>query len=200
METSGINWLPMPEQLCTVEEYLKFERASEARHEYLNGKIRLVHGGSGNHSIIIGSTLAALHTQLRKSSCEAYVVQMRLLVSSTGLYTYPDLTVVCDKPQFVHQDTLLNPTLIVEVLSSESAAYDRGKKFYHYRHLESLQECVLIEQDSPYIEHYVRQSDDQWLLSDHAGLGAVVELPSIGCTLALADVYEKVTFEEEESS
>jgi len=189
----------MPEQPCTVEEYLEFERASEARHEYLDGEIRLLVSGSGNHNIISVNILGALHTQLRKSPCEVYIVQMRLLISHTGLYTYPDLTVVCDKPQFAHKDTLLNPTLIVEVLSPESIGYDLGKKFQHYRAIESLREFVAVSEDHPHIEHYVRQPDGTWNFSDATGLDAVLELPSIGCTLALADVYEKVTFEEEEA-
>lgn len=197
MEDYGVNRLQMPEQPCTVEQYLEFERASEARHEYLDGKIRLLISGTANHNIITVNVLGALHTQLRKSPCQAYVVQMRIWVSGTGLYTYPDLTVVCEKPEFAHKDTLLNPTLIVEVTSPESMVYDLGKKFQHYRALESLQEYVLVSQDRPLIERYVRQQDGQWLFSAASGLNATLELPSIGCTLALADVYEKVMFEEE---
>jgi Uma2 family endonuclease len=120
-------------------------------------------------------------------------------VTDIGLYTYPDITVGFDPLQLEdsHQDTLLNPTLIIEVLSPSTESYDRGKKFQHYRTLKSLQEYVLIAQDSPRIERYLRQPNDEWLLTDAAGLDAVIELPSIQCTLALADVYEKVNFEQE---
>ncbi|MCI0353114.1 MAG: Uma2 family endonuclease, partial [Acidobacteriales bacterium] len=112
-------------------------------------------------------------------------------------YTYPDISVVCDAPQYLGDDTLLNPTLIVEVMSPTSEGHDRSNKFRHYRALESLQECVLVYQSSARLEHYARQPDGQWLLADFTGLDATLTLPSIGCTLALADVYEKVTFEDE---
>ena len=107
---------------------------------------------------------------------------------------------MCGTPEYNDDTprTLLNPTLIIEVLSPTTKSYDRRKKFQHYRALESLQEYLLIDQDSYHIEHYIRQNDDQWLLSDYTGLGTTLTLPSIGCTLALADVYEKVTFEDEE--
>jgi Uma2 family endonuclease len=117
-------------------------------------------------------------------------------VSETGLYTYPDISVVCDPPQFEDDDTLLNPTLIIEVLSPSTESNDRGRKFQYYRALESLREYVLIAQDSPHIERYLRQPNDEWLLGDATGLDASIELTSIGCRLFLADVYEKVSFED----
>jgi Uma2 family endonuclease len=119
---------------------------------------------------------------------------MRVKVSPTGLYTYPDVTVVCGEAQFEdnQQDTLLNPTLIVEVLSESTEAYDRGGKFAHYRKLTSLMEYVLITQTKPHIEHYVRQPDNRWLLSEVDSLPDAIHLPSIDCHLALAEVYDKV--------
>ncbi len=118
------------------------------------------------------------------------------------LYTYPDISVVCDPPEWTdsHHDTLLNPVLIIEVLSPSTESYDRGKKFQHYRTLDSLQEYVLISQDSPRIERYLRQPNHEWLFSDAAGLEASIELSSIQCRLALADVYAKVSFEPTESA
>ena len=122
---------------------------------------------------------------------------MRVKIPATGLYTYPDVTVMCGKAQFedLDRDTLLNPTVIVEILSKSTEGYDRGKKFQNYRMLESLTEYILIAQDAVHIEHYVRQPDNQWLLSEVKDLSAVVELPTIQCTLALIDVYDKVDFE-----
>ncbi len=187
------------EQTWTVEEYLEFERASEVRHEYLNGKIRLLPSGNPNHSLILGSTLAALHQQLRKSPCLMFLLAMRLHVTHTGLYTYPDISVVCDPAHYEGNDMLLNPTLIVEVMSPETEGYDRGKKFQHYRTLDSLQEYVLIAQDDHHVERYRRQADGEWLLKDVVGIDASLELASVSCILALSDVYEKVTFDDEET-
>jgi Uma2 family endonuclease len=117
------------------------------------------------------------------------------------MYAYPDVSVVCGTPQFTGDtpDTLANPTLIVEVLSPSTESYDRGTKSQHYRELDSLQEYLLIAQDSYRVEHYIRQQDGPWLLKDAVGIDAALELASIGCTLSLADVYEKVTFENEET-
>lgn len=154
-----------------------------------------------NHSLIVGSTSANLYAQLRRLQCNVYHINMRLKVSTTGLYTYPDISVVCGTEKFEddRQDILLNPTVILEILSPSTESYDRGKKFQHYRTLQSLQEYILISQDSPRIEHYVRQENDQWLLSEANQLDAVIEMPSIQCRLLLADVYEKVEFEGEEN-
>lgn len=184
----------------TEAEYLAFERASDIRHEYLDGHVYAMTGASRAHNLISTYTAASLINQLRGRPCEVYASDMRVRVSATGLYTYPDVTVVCGNPQFADSalDTLLNPVLVIEVLSPSTESYDRGKKFQHYRQLESLREYVLISQDSPRIERFLRQDDGTWLLTDAAGLDASLELASVACTLALAEVYEKVTFESEE--
>ena len=188
----------LPKVKLTAAEYLAMERASEEKHEFLDGEIYLMSGASRNHNLILVNVLASLHAQLRKRPCVVYPSDMRVKVNDSGLYTYPDISVVCDPPQFdeADQDTLLNPTLIIEVLSPSTESYDRGKKFQHYRTLESLQEYVLIAQDSPRIERYLRQPNHEWLLADASGLESTLELASIQCTLVLADVYEKVSFEE----
>jgi Uma2 family endonuclease len=189
-----------PDLTWTAERYLAFERASDERHEYLDGQLYAFAGASARHNLIAGNTYASLHAQLRKRPCVVYPSDMRLKVSRTGLYTYPDISVVCGTPQFEdgERDTLLNPTLIVEFLSPSTESYDRGKKFQHCRTVESLQEYVLIAQDSRRIEHYVRQADGQWLFADTDQSDASLDLPSIGCTLLIADVYEKVEFDPEE--
>lgn len=188
----------LEKQTWTVEQYLEMERASEEKHEFLDGEIYLMSGASRNHNLVVGSTYVSLYTQLRRQPCEVYPSDMRVRAIELDTFTYPDISVVRGESNIVQieQDTLLNPTVIIEVLSPSTESYDRGKKFQHYRTLESLQEYVLIAQDSPRIERYTRQDGDQWLLTDAAGLDASIELVSIGCTLALADVYEKVNFAE----
>ena len=188
----------LPHQYHTPASYLEFERASEEKHEFLAGEIFAMAGASERHNLIMGNTLASLHGQLRGRDCRVYPSDMRVKIAATGLYTYPDISVVCGGSEFEddQRDTLLNPAVIIEVLSPTTEAYDRGKKFQHYRTLASLQEYLLIAQDVPRIEHYVRQPDNQWLLSDLGGGSGAVHLPSIGCALALVDVYEGVAPDE----
>jgi Uma2 family endonuclease len=190
-----------PQETWSVPDYLAFERASAEKHEYLDGDIYLMNGASANHNLIVGNIYASLHTQLRQRPCVVYPSDLRVKVNQTGLYTYPDISVTCDPPQFedTQQDTLLNPAVIVEVLSPSTENDDRGKKFQHYRTLDSLQEYLLASQDSPRLERYLRQENEQWLFSDVTQLDTPLELPSIGCTLLLSDVYEKVTFERDAS-
>ena len=177
-------------------EYLEMEQASEIKHEYLNGYAYAMAGASDEHNLICAYTLANLIFQLRGQPCSVRPSDMRVKILATGFYTYTDISVVCGEPQFADDEfaTLLNPVLIVEVLSPSTEMIDRGRKFQHYRQLESLREYLLIAQDSPRIERFLRQDDNTWNLADATGLDASIELPSIGCTLVLADVYEKVTF------
>lgn len=186
----------LPRKPWTVEEYLAFERSSEERHEFIDGDIYMMSGASENHNLVALNTATSLNIQLRKRPCKVYMSDMRVGVPK-GNYLYPDVVVVCGTPMFADKnvDTLLNPTLIIEVLSESTERYDRGRKFADYRTLPSLQEYILIAQDEAYVERYVRQ-DDAWLLREVRGLEATLELNAIGCTLALAEVYDKVTFAE----
>jgi len=186
-----------PQQRCTPEEYLALERKTEYRSEYLAGEIFAMSGASRQHNLIAGNVFASLHGQFRNRPYEVYMGDMRVKVNQTGLYTYPDVVALCGNPQFddAQRDTLLNPTVIIEVLSPPTEAHDRGGKFGHYRKLDSLQEYLLVSQEEPHIEHYVRQADKQWLLSEVSSVQDTVQLPSISCTLVLAEVYEKVEFE-----
>ncbi|MBL8163980.1 MAG: Uma2 family endonuclease [Anaerolineae bacterium] len=186
----------LPRKPWTVEEYLAFERSSEERHEFIDGDIYMMSGASRNHNLIVFNVSGIFRSQLKGKPCEAYISDMRVGVPK-GNYLYPDVVVVCGTPTFADKnvDTLLNPTLIIEVLSESTERYDRGKKFTDYRTLQSLQEYILIAQDKAYFERYVRQ-DDAWLLREVRGLDATLELSAIGCTLALAEVYDKVTFTE----
>jgi Uma2 family endonuclease len=182
----------------TPEEYLRQERDAETKSEYWNGEVYALAGATRTHNRITVNMLISLGNQLKGSRCTLYPSDMRVKVQATGLYTYPDMAVVCGKERFEgrHSETLLNPTVIVEVLSPSTEAYDRGAKFVHYRQLPSLTDYLLIAQEQPAVDHFVRQGDGNWLLVAYAGLDAVVQLASVDCTLALADVYDKVEWTE----
>jgi Uma2 family endonuclease len=178
----------------TPEEYLALERQAEYKSEYFNGEIFAMTGASRRHNLVAANILASLHGQLRKRPCEVYSSDMRVKVSPTGLYTYPDVVVVCGEPSFDDQqkDTLLNPTVLVEVLSKSTASYDRGEKFEHYRKLDSLAEYLVVAQNKYHAEHYIRQPDNRWLLSETDDGQQTIHLSAIECDLALADIYDKV--------
>lgn len=182
----------------TAAEYLAQERAAEYKSEYHDGEIFAMTGASRNHNRLSMSVSAALYIQLKGRRCDVFASDMRVKVAPSGFYTYPEVVAVCGEPEFEdeHVDTLLNPTLIVEVLSKSTEGYDRGRKFEHYRKLVSLSEYLLIAQDKVHVEHYVRQADNQWLLSETDNLRDAIDLPSIGCRLTLADVYDKVEIEK----
>ncbi|HIE02111.1 MAG TPA: Uma2 family endonuclease [Thiotrichaceae bacterium] len=184
----------------TPEEYLALERKAEYKSEYFEGEIFAMSGASPTHNQITANVLAEIHAQFKKRPCRVYVNDMRVKVSPTGLYTYPDIVALCDKPRFddAQQDTLLNPSVLIEVLSDSTANSDRGAKFKHYRTLDSLKEYLLVAQDEYHIEHYVRQATYQWLLSETSNLQEVIELPSINCRLALTDIYDKVEIENQD--
>lgn len=178
----------------TPQEYLALERASQQKNEYFNGEIFAMGGASERHNLIAGNVFASLHTQVKGKPCKVYSSDMRVKISVTGLYTYPDVIALCGEASFEdeQQDTLLNPNIIIEVLSKSTEGYDRGEKFAHYRKIESVKEYVLISQDKSRVEDYARQSDNQWLMSEVSRLQESLHLPSINCTLLISDVYDKV--------
>jgi len=184
------------QQRVTPEQYLAAERAAEFRHEYYDGQMYAVSGGSYRHFQIIGNITAELHARLKQRPCAVGSSDLRLRVSPDGLYTYPDVVVICGDPQFAddQHDTLLNPALIVEVLSPSTEAYDRGFKFAQYRTLESLEEYALVSQTEPRVEVFRRQAAAHWLLSEAIGLEAVCDFESLDCAVPLAEIYAKVTF------
>ena len=183
-----------PEPRLTPADYLAFERRTDYKSEYLDGEIFAMVGASEPHNLIVANVIRELGNQLKKRPCKVYPSDMRVKVSPTGLYTYPDVTVLCGQAQFddERRDTLLNPTLIIEVLSDSTEGYDRGKKFEHYRKLESLAEYVLIAQDRCHIEAYRRQPNGQWLLVEATDPQSRIPLPAIDGELVLAEVYDKV--------
>lgn len=188
--------LPHHVKRMSVAEYLAFERANEGKHDYVDGEVFAMTGASQTHNLICSYTIAALINKLGDKPCQVYPSDMRLKVSATR-YSYPDISVVSGEPEFLDDtfDTLLNPILLIEVLSPSTENYDRTDKFRQYRKLDSLQEYLLIAQNLAHIESYARQPDNTWSLTDVDGLDAQVTLVSLGIALLLADIYKKVTFE-----
>ncbi len=190
-----------PRSYLTPEEYLALERQAQTKSEYLRGEVYALAGASFAHTMIVSNTLVLLAPQLKRRSCTAHSSDLRVKVPATGLYAYPDIVVVCGRPQFEdrHRDTLLNPTVIFEILSPSTEGYDRGEKFADYRMLESLSDYILVSQHRPLVEHFARQPDESWLLRSCEGVEAILPVPSIGCELPLADIYDKVEWPEEET-
>lgn len=180
----------------TAEEYLAFERSAEMKHEYRDGEIVAMAGASRSHNRITGNVFRELDSKLRvKGDCEAYVSDMR--VKTKPNYSYPDVVVVCGEPKFedAEVDTLLNPTVIIEVLSKSTEADDRGDKFFEYRAIPSVKVYLLISQNKMRVEHYTRQPNDEWMLHrDVIEPGGKVVIASIECELTLQEIYERVTF------
>ena len=185
----------------TPDEYLVLERAAEFKSEYFKGEIFAMAGTSRQHCRIATNVVIHAGGQLRDTPCEVFGSDMRVKVDPTGLYTYPDVTIACGELEFEDQelDVLLNPKVIFEVLSKSTEAYDRGKKFDHYRQIKTLTKYVLVSQSEPLVERYVRQPDGSWRLTVLKDLDAVLELETVPCRLKLADVYFKVSFESEQA-
>jgi Uma2 family endonuclease len=183
----------LAESAYTPEQYLALERHASYKSEYVNGGIFAMAGASKEHNQIAFNLAGELHRQLKNRPCLAYLSDLRVKVSATGLYTYPDVAALCDEPDFedAQMDTLLNPSVIIEILSPSTEAYDRGDKFAHYRRLPSLMEYVLIAQDKVRIEHYIRQ-DQQWVLTEMSGLDETLCLVSLQCEIPLREIYIKV--------
>ena len=190
----------VPKSVMSEAEYLAFERQSRDKHEFYLGEIFAMSGASRKHNLISGNLFGELRERLKDRRCEAYVGDMRVRVKPNGLYTYPDVVVVCGEPEFLDSDvdTLLNPTLLIEVLSDSTEKNDRGTKFKQYRQIPSLREYILVSQDEPLIEHFTRRGDTYWELTETAGLDSQLVLSSLGCQIPLAEVYSKVDFSPKE--
>jgi Uma2 family endonuclease len=184
--------------LVSIADYLKAERAAEQKSEYMDGIITMMAGASREQNLISANVVRELGNQLRNRPCEVYPGDMRVHDPITRSFLYPDVVVVCNEPLFLDQtiDTLLNPTVVVEVLPATTEKMDRGKKAWAYRQIPTLQEYIFISQEVPYVERYTRQPDGAWLLNDFQGLKAVLEINSIRCVLPLSEIYLKVTFSE----
>jgi Uma2 family endonuclease len=184
----------------TPEEYIALERKATLKSEYLSGEIVAMSGASNAHNLITMNVAARLYNQLTKRGYKVLLSNMRVGIGAGVSYFYPDVTVVCDEPRFEDDtfDTLTNPQVIVEVLSTSTESYDRGKKFARYRQLESLQEYILISQDRVMVEHYLRQGN-QWILSEFSALENVFPLTSIGAELTLNHIYRFVELEMDDT-
>jgi Uma2 family endonuclease len=181
------------------EEYLERERAAEFKSEYRDGEIVAMSGPSFRHVIITGNLAFHMRLQLGSRRCFVMTTDMRLGVSAANVFTYPDVIVICGEPQLADdwQDIVLNPILIVEVLSKSTRRYDRGQKFAAYRTIPSLKEYLIVEQSKIHIEQYVRQPDEQWTLTEFNDAQTMLKLPSLDIELRVADIYENVELGEE---
>jgi Uma2 family endonuclease len=179
----------------TPEEYLAIERSTETKSEYFDGQVFAMVGASFAHVQVVRNLVVHLGTQLKGRSCQVLSNDLRLRVSPTGLYTYPDVIVACEPLAFAddHRDTLTNPIVIIEVLSETTKDYDRGGKFAHYRTLASLKEYLLFDQAAVHAEHFVRQPDNRWLLSETDSLADTLTLASVSAGLKLSEVYDGVS-------
>lgn len=178
----------------TAAEYLEFERNSELKHEFRDGEIINVTGATREHILLVTNLIRILGTALLDTASEVYGTDMRVKVSAAGRYVYPDVVVVDAEPQFEDDrcDTLLNPSVIFEVLSPSTENYDRGDKFTRYQSIDSLGDYILVAQNRQLVEHFTRQADGRWQLEECSESDSVIELNSLACTLKLSDVYHKV--------
>jgi len=182
--------MPARKPTMTYAEYFAFEDKSVERHEFLNGEVFAMSGGTIEHARLIATTTHVLMGALQSRPCSVYSAELRIRIRPTGLTTYPDVSVVCGKAEIDSEDphAIVNPTLVVDVLSDSTEAYDRGEKAGHYRHLPSLREYVLVSQHGPRIEVYRKNEAGRWELYEYES-GGRVELASVGCTLAVDEVY-----------
>ena len=193
---------PNRSKAYTAEEYLALEVESDTRSEFRNGKIVPITGGTPDHNRLSSALNALLWFALRKQPFTVFVTDQRLWIPKASLHTYPDVMIVADpvalKPG--RKDTVMNPIFIAETLSDSTEAYDRGDKFAHYRTIETFGEYILIHQYQPWVEHYVKQAENKWLFTEFIGLEASFTLSSVGVEIALADLYEAITFNNEGES
>jgi len=183
----------LPEFYLSPEEYLSLERRAEFKGEYFDGVVYAMAGGSERHNLIAANIITALGVQLRDLPCRVYPSGLKVSVSNSKRFFYPDVSVICGETRFADEekDVILNPVLVVEVLSESTEAFDRGKKFSSYQQIESLREYLLVAQDEFVVEHYLRQ-EDGWLYTKASGLDAALVLPALDCRMALSDIYNKV--------
>lgn len=187
----------VPTPRYTPQEYLELERKAQTKSEFYRGEIFAMSGASKEHNAIAANVLALIWNQFRGRPCQVYGSDMRVKVDWSGLYTYPDVSALCGEAEFddEHVDTLLNPQVLVEVLSPSTEDYDRGGKFELYRQLPSLRDYVVVAQDRIFVEHHTRQDDGSWRLVDFRDKSDEIAIEGIDCRLRLEDVYDKVSFD-----
>jgi Uma2 family endonuclease len=180
----------------TEAEYLAIERAAEFKSEFFEGEMFAMAGGKPQHSLVGSNLVREVGNRLGGTGCVTYNSDLRIKIEATRLYTYPDVSVICGELQFANEtdDTVINPSVLVDVLSDSTEAYDRGKKFEHYQQIGTLREYLLVSQKGPRIEQFVRQTDGRWLWTAASGLAAMLELPTLGISIALSEVFANVKF------
>ena len=185
--------------ILTPEEYLEIERRAERKSEYVDGNMYVMPGATGNHVDIVFDIVLELGQQLRNSACRIRGMDMRVRSKPGGPYYYPDVLVVCGEPEYedTKNDTLLNPKVIIEVLSPTTQRTDRGEKLYAYRDIPSLTEYLLVAQNHVLVDHYVLQSDGNWVTTRITNSNATIELPTVGAKLKVADIYRRVKFDNQ---
>jgi Uma2 family endonuclease len=185
-----------PHPRLTEEQYLAIERAAEYKSEYYDGYMYAMAGASASHAQITGNLTRELGSALRQKPCGVMPNDLRVRVPPARFYTYPDVAVVCGEMQFAddQKDTLLNPTLLIEVLSTSTEGYDRGEKFHRYGEIESLQEYALVSQFAPRIDIFRRQQSNQWLVIPVSGLESSCTFESVGATIPLSEIYHRIEF------
>jgi Uma2 family endonuclease len=192
----------LPKRRFSEEEYLMIERAADYKSDFCDGEIYSMAGASERHLLLCSSIVGSLYAQFKGRPCKVYQSDMRVRVADAGMYTYPDVVAVCGQPRFLdaRRDTLLNPQLLVEVLSPSTVDYDRGNKIWRYRRIESLTDYLIVAQDGVLVEHGRRNSagQDIWTVREYAELSDRIELGSLGAGLSLSDIYERIDFQEEQ--
>jgi Uma2 family endonuclease len=187
----------LPQPRYTLEEYFALELESDARYEYWDGHVFELSGGSPAHETIILNTAAHLREALRGCGCRAFLSNLRIKVPAYLPYRYADLSALCGRPVYENiggLDALTNPSLLVEVLSSSTEAFDRGDKFSYYKSIESFSEYLLVAQRRPHVTQLVRQPNGDWLQREANALTETLNLESLGCALPLSEVYRDIDF------
>ena len=191
--------MPLKEKhKISPEEYLASERESETRNEYFDGEIFAMAGASREHNQISANIVRVLGNQLLEKPCSVYSSDMKVKIKEIEKYTYPDMVVVCEEEAFEDEnnDVLLNPIVIIEILSDSTEAYDRGEKFAHYQLLNSFKEYILVSQYLCRIEKFTRQDDETWIYSKYQSAEHVVKIEAVNCELPVSEIYRKVSFDE----
>ncbi len=193
-------------QTYSVEEYLELDRSSDERYEFVDGQIYLMAGESGNHGDISVNLAAELRFQLKGKDCRVRAKDTKVKSGSfaqkpnqktKGMFSYPDLVVICGEPEYhdKHKDIVLNPQVIIEILSESTENFDRTSKFTRYRMFNlTLSDYILVSQDKPMVEHFIRQTDDSWKIFIYIGLNEILKIDSIECRIKLAEIYDRIKF------
>lgn len=182
-----------PKVRYSAEEYLALDRAADFKSEFVNGEIFAMGGASPRHVLIAGNTAAELRNRLKHTDCQVYSADLRVQAEARGAYHYPDVTVVCGRPEYTdgQRDTVANPLVVVEVLSPSTQTYDRGDKFWSYRRLASLKEYILVGQNPCHVERFSRKGA-VWEFSETDDCSGELAVPALGIAIPLAEIYAKV--------